>query len=191
MINRLSFFWHTFQVISVSITFGDQLCLFQASFPTETDSQQALATAVAIASASGDTRATVHTNGWLRYGSYLEMVPGGMNTVMALPLPIQTEVVPSILGITTVSTVNHHFINLLIEENKMSFAFNNGIWKLEQNFWFGTTEVFFSSYFVSNRVPLAYARAAAMSKASGHFIGGCLVPPQDWTINMAPNYWDL
>jgi hypothetical protein len=73
----------------------------------------------------------------------------------------------------------------------MSFAFNNGIWKLSHKFWFGTTEVIFSSYFVSNRVPLAYARAAAMSKASGQFIGGCLVPPQDWTINMPPNYWDL
>jgi hypothetical protein len=118
------------QVISVSITFGDQLCLFNASFSTVTDSQQSLATAVAIASASGDTRATVSTNGWLRYGTFLEMVPGGRNTVMALPLPSPTGVVPCILGITTVSTVNHHFINLLIEENKMSFAFNNGIWKL-------------------------------------------------------------
>jgi hypothetical protein len=114
------------QVISVSITFGDQLCLFNASFSTVTDSQQSLA----IASASGDTRATVSTNGWLRYGTFLEMVPGGRNTVMALPLPSPTGVVPGILGITTVSTVNHHFINLLIEENKMSFAFNNGIWKL-------------------------------------------------------------
>jgi hypothetical protein len=118
----------------VSITFGDQLCLFQASFPTVPDSEQALATAVAIATASGDTRATVHTNGWLRYGSYLEMVPGGTSTVMALPLPPQTAVMPGVLGITTVSPVNHHFINLLIEENKESFAVNNGIWKLSQNF---------------------------------------------------------
>jgi hypothetical protein len=171
----------------VSISFGDQQCLFNASFATVADSQAALTTAVAIATASGDTRATVSTNGWLRYGNFLTMVPGGRNTVMALPLPSPTGLVPGILGTTTVSTVNHHFINLIIEENSMSFGFNNGIWKLEQNFWFGTTEVFFSSYFVSNRVPLAYARAAAMSKASGQFIEGCIVPPQKWTIKLGPD----
>jgi hypothetical protein len=182
--------WPTFQVISVSISFGDQQCLFNASFSTVKDSDDALTTAVAIATASGDTRATVSTNGWLRYGNFLTMVPGGRNTVMALPLPSPTGLVPDIVGTTTVSTSNHHFINLIIEENAHSFAFNNGIWKLEQNFWFGTTEVFFSSYFMSHRVPLAYTRAAAMSKASGQFLGGCIVPPQKWVINLGPNYWE-
>jgi hypothetical protein len=150
-----------------------------------------MATAVYIATASGDPHATVHTNGWLRCGSIFEMVPGGTSTLMAMPLVPQAAVLPRTHGITTVSPANNYFINLIIEENSESFAHNNGIWNMSQNFWFGTTEVVFSAFFVSHRVPLAWARAMAMSKASGHFIGGSLVPPAAWTINMPPNYWDL
>jgi hypothetical protein len=174
----------------VAITFGNQLCHFQASFSAQ-DRPQALATSVAIASASGDPHAMVHANGFLVYGTIFEMVPGGTNTTIALPLVPPTTILPGALGVTTISPLNHHFINLLIEENSESFACNNGIWNLSQSFWFGTTDVVFSSFFTSHRVPLAWARARAMSKASGKFIGGSLVPPAAWAVNMPPNYWDL
>jgi hypothetical protein len=68
----------------VDLTFGDQLCQFQASFSAQ-ERPQALATAVAIASASADPKATVHVNDCLVYGTIFQMVPGGTDTTMALP----------------------------------------------------------------------------------------------------------
>jgi hypothetical protein len=178
------------QVICVDFNFGDQLCHFQATFSAQ-DRPQALAIAVAIASASADTQATVHVNGVLLYGNVMQMVPGGQDITMALPLLVPNANLPNELGSTTVSPVNHHFINLLIEENSESFAFNNGMWRISQEFWFGDVRVEVSSLFVSHRVSLAWTRSMAMSQASGRFIGGTIVPPAAWTVNLPANYWDL
>jgi hypothetical protein len=55
----------------------------------------------------------------------------------------QTNEVPlaAPVGITEVLADLDHFINLLIEENPESFAFNKGLWKLTMDFKFGDTEV--------------------------------------------------
>ena len=107
------------------------------------------------------------------------------------PLVPPATIMPSELGVTTVSPLNHLFINLLIEENRESFAYHNGIWNISQSFWFGDAEVVFTSFFTSHRVPLAWARSMAMAKASGKLIGGTIVPPASWAVNLPANYWDL
>jgi hypothetical protein len=128
------------QVISVALNFGDQHCQFQAAFSAE-DRPEALSTAVSIARASADPQATVHVNGVLLYGQLFRIVPEGYNITMALPLVAPLTTVPTEMGVTTVSPQNNHFINLLIEENKDSFAFNTGIWNISQSIWFGDAEV--------------------------------------------------
>ncbi len=178
------------QVICVDFNFGDQICHFQATFSAQ-DRPQALAIAVAIASASADPQATVHVNGVLLYGNVVQMVPGGEDITMALPLLVSHANLANERGSTSVSPVNHHFINLLIEENSESFAYNNGMWRISQKFWFGDARVEISSFFVSHRVPLAWARSMAMAQASGGLIGGKIVPPAAWTVNLPANYWDL
>jgi hypothetical protein len=90
-----------------------------------------------------------------------------------------------------VQVEDHHFINLLIEENSESFAYNNGSWRISGRFGFGDAQVEVSSLFVSHRVPLAWARAMAMEHASERFMGGSFVPPTTWTVNLPANYWDL
>lgn len=79
----LFFFSH--QVICFDFYFGDQPCHFQATFSAQ-DRPQALAVAVAIASASADPQATIHVNGVMLYGNVVQMVPGGEDITMALPL---------------------------------------------------------------------------------------------------------
>jgi hypothetical protein len=177
------------QVISVELNFGDQHCQFQATFSAE-DRPQALSTAVAIASASADPQAIVHVNGFLLYGQLFQMVPVGYNTTVALPLVPPVTVVPSEMGVTTVSNENHHFINMLIEDNKDSFAFNNGIWNISHCIWFGDAEVVFTSFFISHRVPLAWARSMAMANASGKLKFGSIIPPASWLVCLPANYWD-
>ena len=164
------------QVICVDFYFGDQLCHFQSTF-SDHDRPQALAIAVAIASASADPQATVHVNG----------VPLATGHVDGVPLANM----PTELGTTSVSPINNHFINLLIEENSESFAYNNGSWRISGRFGFGDAQVEVSSLFVSHRVPLAWARAMAMAHASERFMGGSIVPPATWTVNLPANYWDL
>jgi hypothetical protein len=178
------------QVICVDFYFGDQLCHFQATFSAQ-DRPQALAIAVAIASASADPQATIHVNGVLLYGNVVQMVPGGEDITMVLPLIVPHANMPNELGMTSVSAINHHFINLLIEENSESFAYNNGMWRISGRFWFGDAQVEVSSFFVSHRVPLAWARSMAMAQASGRLMGGTIVPPATWTVNLPANYWDL
>jgi hypothetical protein len=177
------------QVISVALNFGDQHCEFQATFSAE-DRPQALSIAVSIARASADPQAMVHVNGVLLYGQHFQLVPEGYNVTMALPLVAPLETVPTEMGVTTVSPQNDHFINLLIEENKESFAFNRGIWNISQNIWFGDTEVAFTSFFVSHKVPLAWARSMAMAKASGKLKYGSIIPPVSWSVNLPADYWD-
>jgi hypothetical protein len=109
---------------------------------------------------------------------------------MGLPLVSQPETVPAEVGVTTVSPQNDHFINLLIEENQDSFAFNKGLWNISQNIWFGDAEVTFTSFFVSHKVPLAWARSRAMAKASGKLIHGTIMPPASWSVNVSADYWD-
>jgi hypothetical protein len=164
------------QVICVDFYFGDQLCHFHSTF-SDLDMPQALAIAVAIARASADPQATVHVNG----------VPLATVHVDGVPLANM----PLELGTTTVSPLNNHFINLLIEENSESFAYNNGIWSISGRFMFGDAQVEASSLFVSHRVPLAWERAMAMAQASERFMGGSIVPPATWTVNLPANYWDL
>ena len=178
------------QVIRVAFNFGDQLCQFQATFPAQ-ERTQALATALAIASASDDSQATVHVNGILIYGTVVQMVPRGQDITMALPLLISNAKLPNELGSTTVSPVNHNFINLLIMENSQSFAYNNGMWRIAQEFWFGDVRVEVSSMFVSHRVSRAWTRSMAISRASGRFIGGAIVPPAAWAVTLPANYWDI
>jgi hypothetical protein len=114
------------QVISVGFEFGDEYCHFQSSFSAE-DSHQALYIAVSIARASADLKAMVHINGILTHGEHIQLVPGGFTVSMGQTLMSQTEEVSSALGVTTVSPHLDHFINLLIEENQESFAFNKGL----------------------------------------------------------------
>ncbi len=103
------------QVIGVDFTFGDQLCHFQSTF-SALDVPQATVIAVAIARASADLQATVTV-----IGVPLTIVL--MNGVQLAHMPLE-------LGITTVSPLNNHFINLLIEAYNYSFAYNNGLWLL-------------------------------------------------------------
>ena len=164
------------QVIGVDFTFGDQLCHFQSTF-SALEVPQATVIAVAIARASADLQATVTVNG-------VQLTTVLMNGVQLANMPLE-------LGITTVSPLNNHFINLLIEDNSESFAYNNGNWLLSGRFMFGDSEVEFSSLFISHRVPLAWVRALAMKNASERFLSGSIVPPLTWTVNLPTNYWDM
>jgi hypothetical protein len=164
------------QVIGVDFTFGDQLCQFRSTF-SALDVPQATVIAVSIARASADLQATVTVNG-------VPLTIVLMNGVQLANMPLE-------LGTTTVSTINNHFINLLIEENSESFAYNNGMWRISGRFMFGDSEVEFSSLFISHKVPLAWVRALAMTSASERFLGGSIVPPANWTVNLPSNYWDM
>ena len=62
---------------------------------------------------------------------------------------------------------------------------------MSHSFLFGDVEVVVTSFFTSHRVPLAWARSMAMAKASGKLIGGTIVPPASWTVNLLANYWEL
>jgi hypothetical protein len=177
------------QVISVALQFGDQNCQFQSTF-SEEDKHKALSIAISIARAGADPQAIVHVNGVLVHGQHFQLVPGGYNMTMGLTLVSQPETVPAEVGVTTVSPQNDHFINLLIEENKESFAFNVGLWNISQHIWFCDAEVTFTSFFISHKVPLAWARSMAMAKASGKLRHGTIIPPTSWTVNLPADYWD-
>jgi hypothetical protein len=161
------------QVIGVDFTFGDQLCQFRSTF-SALDVPQATVIAVSIARASADLQATVTVNG-------VPLTIVLMNGVQLANMPLE-------LGTTTVSPQNNHFINLLIEENSESFAYNNGMWLISGRFMFGESEVEFLSLVISHRVPLAWVRALAMTSASERFLGGSIVPPLKWTVNLPSNY---
>jgi hypothetical protein len=144
------------QVISVAFQFGDDQYQFQSGFSPD-DSQQALDIAVSIARASADIKALVHKNGVLMHGVIIEPVSGGFAVSIGQSFMSQTEEVPPAapVGVTAVSPDLDHFINLLIEENPESFAFNKGLWKITMDFRFGETEVSLLSFFVSHKVPVA------------------------------------
>jgi hypothetical protein len=177
------------QVISVTLQFGDQNCEFQSTFLAE-DKPQALSIAVSIARASANPQAMVHVNGVLIYGQHFQLVPGGYNVTMALLLVSPLETVPTEMEVTTKSPQNDHLINLLIQENKESFAFNMGLWNISQNIWFGDVKVAFTSFFISHKVPLAWARSTAMAKASGKLKYGSIILPASWSVNLPADYWD-
>jgi hypothetical protein len=117
------------QVISVGLQFGDEYYQFQSSFSSE-DSQQALYIAVSIARASADSKAMVHINGILTHREIIHLVSGGFTVPMGQTLMSQNEEVSPAphVGVTTVSSDLDHFVNMLIEENPESFAFNKGLW---------------------------------------------------------------
>jgi hypothetical protein len=164
------------QVISVDFTFGDQHCQFRSTF-SALDVPQATVIAVSLARASADLQATVTVND----------VP----LTIVLMNGVQLAYMPPELGNTTVSPINNHFINLLIEENCESFAYNNGMWRISGRFMFGESEVEMSSLFLSHKVPLAWVRSLAITSASDRFLSGSIVPPAHWTVNLHFLYTNL
>jgi hypothetical protein len=166
--------------------------------------------AQSIARASADINAIVHFNGVLSHGVVIQNIPGGFTVSMgSQSLMSQTDIdrnevtrpltevfdafmshgedmsLADRVGVTTVSPHLDHYINLLIVENPESFAYNKGLWKITMDFWFGDAEVSLNSFFVSHKVPVAWATARAMAKASGRLRGGTLTPPTSWAVNVS------
>jgi hypothetical protein len=169
-------FFMNHQVISVAFHFGDDHFQFQSGF-SSADSQIALDIAVSIARASEDRKALVHINGALHHGLIIQHVAHGFTVSIGHSFVSQTNEVPPAapVGITEVSPDLDHFINLLIEENPESFAFNKGLWKITMDFKFGDTEVSLLSFIVSHKVPGAWAKARAMARASGWLQCGTII----------------